>query len=75
MCVAISGKVLDINENTATVEIRGNKIQANIGLVDVKNGDRVLVHASCVIQVLDKTEAEEIDEIWEELKTVLGEDL
>ncbi|GHU52896.1 hypothetical protein FACS1894132_03650 [Clostridia bacterium] len=73
MCVAVSGKVLNIENDTATVEIMGNKIKANIGLVHVIVNDRVLVHAGCVIQVLDKTDAEDLDDIWNELLEITGE--
>ncbi|MDR0919951.1 MAG: HypC/HybG/HupF family hydrogenase formation chaperone [Oscillospiraceae bacterium] len=75
MCVAISGKILNINGENAVVEIMGNKINAAIGLVDAKIGDKVLVHAGCVIQIIEKDEAEEIEEILEEIGELFGRNI
>jgi hydrogenase expression/formation protein HypC len=63
MCVAIPGKVIAIEEGQATVDFSGNQVQAYIGLVPVKEGDYVLVHAGCVIQTMKQQEAEEIMEL------------
>lgn len=63
MCVAIPGEVIEINEGIASVDFSGNVVEARVGLVDVKVGDYVLVHAGCVIQTVKKSEAEEIKEL------------
>lgn len=63
MCVAIPGEVIELKENKAVVDFSGNKVEAYIGLVDVKVGDYVLVHAGCVIQKMKKQEADEIIEL------------
>lgn len=63
MCVALPGKVLSVKENKAVVDFSGNQVDAYIGLVQVKPGDYVLVHAGCVIQTMKKQEAEEILEL------------
>lgn len=60
MCVAIPGCVLKVEEDTAVVDFSGNQVNAFIGLIDVKPGDYVLVHAGCVIQKMKQSEAEEI---------------
>lgn len=63
MCVALPGKVIEINDKTAVVDFSGNKVDAFIGLIPVEVDDYVLVHAGCVIQKVKKSEAEEIKEL------------
>ncbi len=67
MCVAIPGTVTEVNreENTAVVDFHGNKVNARSGLVDVKCGDRVLVHAGLIIQVMSGEEAAEIEDLFD----------
>lgn len=68
MCLAIPGKIIDIDDAKATVEYtEGVRNQANITLVDVKVGDYVLVHAGFAIKVLDEEEARKTLSIWSEL--------
>ena len=68
MCLAIPGKVIDIDDAKATVEYtEGVRNQANITLVDVKVGDYVLVHAGFAIKVLDEEEARKTLSVWSEL--------
>lgn len=69
MCIAVPGKVIEINESTAKVDFSGNKVDVNIGLVKPKVGQYVLVHAGCAIEVMDKEKAEELIEIFSELET------
>lgn len=67
MCVAAPGKVIEINDDTAVIDYNGNKVNANKGIVDVKIGDYVLVHAGLIIQVLPEDEAKNMLELFEEL--------
>ena len=67
MCVALPGEVKEINDGTALVDFSGNTVNAATGLVDVAVGDRVLVHAGCIIQKVQKEEAEELEELFAEL--------
>ncbi len=69
MCIAVPGKVIEINESTAKVDFSGNKVDVNIGLVKPEVGQYVLVHAGCAIEVMDKEKAEELIEIFSELET------
>lgn len=71
MCVALSGKVVSVNGRKATVAFSGNLVEAEAGLVRVKPGDRVLVHAGCILQVLSETEGRELEELYRELEDVL----
>lgn len=52
MCIAVPGKVVSLDGNLAGVDYGGNLVKAHAGLVDVRVGDSVLVHAGCIIQVL-----------------------
>ncbi len=61
MCVAIPGKVIEIREKDAVVDFSGNQVTARTGLVDIKLGDYVLVHAGCVIQKVSSRDMEELE--------------
>ena len=67
MCVAMPGTVLAVNGRTARVDFHGNEMDAEAGLVSIKPGDSVLVHAGCIIQVMSKEEA---DETWEMFRLI-----
>ena len=69
MCVALPGKVIEIKERDAVVDFNGNQVTARAGLVDVKLGDYVLVHAGCVIQ---KVTQQEMDDL-KALNELMGE--
>ncbi len=68
MCVALPGKVLKVNGTIATVDFSGNTVQAQAGLVQVKPGDYVLVHAGCILQVLSQEEGDMLQELFEEVE-------
>ena len=73
MCLAIPGKIIDIDKNKehAIVDYGdGTKRKANITLVDIKIGDYVLVHAGFAIEVLNKKEAEETLDLFREMLSV-----
>ncbi len=67
MCVAMPGTVIEVHENTATVDFSGNRVEARAGLVEVAPGDRVLVHAGCILQRVSEKEAEELSSLMEEV--------
>ncbi len=73
MCLAIPGKVIEINGDVARVEY-GQDVtnKANISLVDVKIGDYVLVHAGFAIQQMDIKDAMETLALWEEVLEAEG---
>jgi len=70
MCVAVPGKIIEINGDMAKVDIMNNICEVNIRLVSAKIGDYVLIHAGCVLEVLKKDMAEEILSIFSELEGV-----
>ncbi len=73
MCVAVPGKVVEINGDIAKVNIMNNITEANIKLVSVELGDYVLIHAGCVLEVMKKEAAQEILDVFEELGEAFNE--
>jgi hydrogenase expression/formation protein HypC len=57
MCLAIPGKIISIEDDTAVVDYDGIRKEANISLVDCSIGDYVLVHVGFVIQIVDEETA------------------
>ena len=68
MCVALPGKVIEVNDRDAVVDFNGNQVAARAGLVDVKVGDYVLVHAGCVIQKVTPQDAADLTELMNDVK-------
>lgn len=68
MCVAAPGKIIEIHEKDATIQYSSNITHANIGIVDAKVGDWVLVHAGLVIQVLPEDEANYMIDLFKDLE-------
>ena len=68
MCVALPGKVIEITDRDAVVDFNGNQVTARAGLVDVKVGDYVLVHAGCVIQKVTQQDMEDLENLNEMMK-------
>ncbi len=63
MCIASAGVIIKKTGHKAEVDFDGNVIEAEAGLTECEVGDRVLVHAGCIIQKLSLGEAQEMDEI------------
>ncbi|MBQ6452807.1 MAG: HypC/HybG/HupF family hydrogenase formation chaperone [Coriobacteriales bacterium] len=62
MCLAIPGKVIELDENSrlGTVSIMGITREASFDLTpQVKLGDYVLLHAGFAIEVVDEQQAQE----------------
>ena len=70
MCVALPGKVIGLEVIKATVDFSGNIVTAEAGLVKVNIGDRVLVHAGCIIQTMDDSMADELEEMFREIEDI-----
>ena len=70
MCVALPGIIEKIEDSIASVNFSGNIVRAHTGVVDVKVGDFVLVHAGLVIQKLDREEAENMRELFQMIKEI-----
>ncbi len=72
MCLAVPGKVLEINGDKAKVDYGGVIRDANISLVPAKIGDYVIVHAGFAIEIMDKDEAKKVLELWDEYFESMG---
>ena len=70
MCVAIPGRVTEIEVTTAKVDFNGNMVNVNVGLVEPEVGQYVLVHAGCAIEVMDKEQAQEIIDLFADLEAL-----
>jgi hydrogenase expression/formation protein HypC len=68
MCIAMPGRVVSISGGRARVDFSGNRIDADIRLVDVAVGDYVLVHAGCAIEVMQAAQAEELAALFSEIE-------
>ena len=68
MCLAIPGKVVEVNGKTAKVDFGdGITRNVNVSLVDVKPGQYVIVHTGFAIQVMDEKDALETIKAWESI--------
>jgi len=68
MCLAIPGKILKIDGNSALIDFDGIKQKVIIALIqDPKVGKFVIVHAGYAIEMMDEKDALESIEQWKEL--------
>ncbi|MFO7791489.1 MAG: HypC/HybG/HupF family hydrogenase formation chaperone [Candidatus Saliniplasma sp.] len=67
MCLAVPGKIQDIEGDNAKIDFGGVTRDANVSLVDVEVGDYVIVHAGYAIEHLDEEEARKSLEAWDEV--------
>ncbi|MDF2869632.1 MAG: hydrogenase assembly chaperone hypC/hupF [Anaerocolumna sp.] len=74
MCVAVPGKITEINGDIAKVDILGNICETNISLVEAGVDDYILIHAGLAIEVVQKDQAEEMISIFSELNEVMNAD-
>jgi hydrogenase expression/formation protein HypC len=71
MCLSIPGKVLEITDDTARVDVGGVMIDCNMMLLrdaGIAVGDYVLVHTGFAIQKYDLKEAQEVLEMLSRVK-------
>ena len=71
MCVAIPGKVIELNGKIGKVDFNGNIIEVNVSLVDVVVGSYVLVHAGYAVEIVKRDLAEELANLFADLEDVL----
>ncbi|MBQ9059628.1 MAG: HypC/HybG/HupF family hydrogenase formation chaperone [Firmicutes bacterium] len=72
MCIAIPGRVTEVNGDMANVDFNGNQVKVNIGLVEPTVGQYVLVHAGCAIEVMEKDKAQEIIDLFADIEELEG---
>ncbi|MCL2493014.1 MAG: HypC/HybG/HupF family hydrogenase formation chaperone [Clostridiales bacterium] len=68
MCIAYPGRVERVEGQTATVDFSGNLVPVRVGVVDVKPGDYVLVHAGMAIEAMSAEKAQEILKLFKEME-------
>ncbi len=68
MCLGIPGRIVEIAESSAVVEVGGVRRAVFVELVDgVALGDWVIVHAGFAIERLDPDEAEKTLALFREI--------
>ena len=68
MCLAIPAKIIEIENDMATIDVEGTRRQASLLLIeDPSLGDYVMVHAGFAIHKIDEAEALESLRILREL--------
>lgn len=68
MCLAVSAKIIEIQDTLATVELRGVRRSVSLMLLpEAKVGDYVLVHAGFAMQVVGEADAAEREALWAEM--------
>ena len=76
MCLAIPGKILEINENSALVDFDGIKQKIIIALVqNPEVGKYVIVHGGYAIELMNEKDALDVIEDWKEMSAELGMDI
>ena len=68
MCLAIPGKILEIEDNSAVVDFDGIKQKIIIALIqNPEIGKYVIVHAGYAIEMISEKYALESIKLWKEL--------
>ena len=68
MCLAIPGKILKIDGNSALIDFDGIKQNVIIALIqNPEIGKYVIVHAGYAIEMINEKEAMEAIEQWKEI--------
>ena len=70
MCVAMPGRVVSVQGTKAEVDFSGNLVRAEAGLVKVKPGDYVQVHAGCILQVMTEEDSNSLRDLFEEIESL-----
>lgn len=72
MCLAVPGRILEVEGTKGRVDFNGISSEADLTLLpDAEAGDYVLVHAGFAIQKLDEAEAQETLRLFGELAEAL----
>jgi hydrogenase expression/formation protein HypC len=72
MCLAIPGKVIEVNKNVAKVEVGGLLRDISLDLCpEVSPGDYVLIHTGFAIQRLDEEDAKETLDLLRQMAEVI----
>lgn len=76
MCLAIPGKILEIDGHAAKVDFDGIEQTVTIALIqNPKIGNYVIVHAGYAIEQMNEEEAMDAIQQWKEMSKELGMDI
>ena len=68
MCLAIPGKIVELEQDNATIEVDGVRRKSNVSLIkDAKVGDYVLLHAGFAIEKWSEEDVAEYRQIMKEM--------
>ncbi len=68
MCLAVAGKIIELDEHNAVVDIEGNRLNVSTILVpDAKLNDYVMVHTGFAISKLTEEDYAEHQRLMEEI--------
>ena len=68
MCVGLSARLVNVTDGTALIDANGAQRKVSAGILeDFETGDFVMVHAGVAIAKITADDAEEADEVMEEL--------
>lgn len=71
MCLAIPSKIVSKKGDTAVVDVYGVQREANLMLCpEAKVGDYIIMHAGFAIHILDKKDAEETLQMFEDIENM-----
>ncbi|MGI6782627.1 MAG: HypC/HybG/HupF family hydrogenase formation chaperone [Aminivibrio sp.] len=75
MCLAVPHTIEEILDGGRAVAVSGAaRVEIRTDLLeDPAPGDSVLVHAGFAIEKLSPEESEELNDLWDELRTLAGE--
>ncbi len=74
MCLAVPGRITEIDGTNAVVDILGVSQRASLRLTpEAQVGDYVLVHAGFSIQIVDEAEAQETLDLIDDMEELLGQ--
>jgi hydrogenase expression/formation protein HypC len=69
MCLAIPAKIVSKKGDSCVIDVSGVQREANLMLVPAaKVGDYVIVHAGFAIHLLDKKDAEETLQMFQDIE-------
>lgn len=75
MCLAIPGKIKQIDKDSAVVDFGGLQKKVSLGILNgVKVGDYVLVHAGFAIGKVKRSDAEDTLQALGELRDVISKE-
>ena len=70
MCVAMPGREVKVDGTKAEEDFSGNLVWAEAGLVKIKPGDYVLVHAGCILQVMSEEDSNSLTDLFKEIESL-----